>query len=75
MLKKYTSDLSYIFPYAKIPPDVTYEEQPAEIMARKFRMFHNKETSMAKALWERHSEEEATWELELEMYERYHHLF
>ena len=77
MLKKYTPDASHILPYAKIPlqADVTYEEQPVEILVREVRMFQRKETLMVKVLWERHSEEEATWELESEMYEKYPHLF
>ena len=77
MLKKYTSNPSHILPYVEIPlqADVTYEEQPMEILAREVRMFHHKETPMVKVLWERHSEEEATWELESEMYEKYPHLF
>ena len=64
-------------PYAEIPlkPYVTYEEQLVEILAREVRMFHHKETPMVKVLWERHSEEEATWESEWEMYETYPHMF
>ena len=52
MLKNYTPDPSRILPYADIPlqPDVTYEEQHAEILARKVCMFHNKKTSMVKVL-------------------------
>ena len=77
MLKKNTTDLSHVLPYAEIPlqVDVTYEEQLVKILAREVRMFHHRETSMVKVLWERHSEEEATWELESEMYEKYPHLF
>ena len=54
---------------------MTYEEQPAKILAREVLMFHNKETPMVKVHWERHTEEDATWELESEMYEKYPHLF
>ena len=54
---------------------MTYEEQPAEILAREVRLFHNKEASKVKVRWERHTKEEATRELELEMYEKYPHLF
>ena len=38
-------------------------------------MFYNKETPMVNVLSESHSEEEATWKLESEMYEKYPHLF
>ena len=73
MLQKYTLDRSHFLPYAEIPlqPDVTYEVQSTEILAREVRMFHNKETSMVKALWERHNEEGATYELESGMYKKY----
>ena len=52
-----------------------YKEQPIEILAREVYLFHDKETPMVKVRWEKHSEEEATWELESEMYEKYIHLF
>ena len=77
MLKKYTRDSSHMLPYAEIPlqATVTYEERPAEILAQKIYMSHNKETPMVKVHWKKHSVEEATWELELDMYEKYPHLF
>ena len=76
MLKKYTPDPSHILPYAEIPlqADVTYEEQPVEIVAREVCIFYHKETPLVNVLWERHSEE-VTWELESEMYEKYPHIF
>ena len=50
MLKKYTRDLSHMLPYVEIllQPDVTYKEQPTEILAREVHVFHNKETLMVK---------------------------
>ena len=77
MLKKYTCGPSHILPYADIPlqVDITYEEQPTEILARKVRLFSHKETPMVKVRWEKHIVEEATWELESEMYEKYSYLF
>ena len=49
-------------PYAEIPlqTDMTYEKKPTEILAKKLSMVHNKETSLVKVHWEKHSEEEAT---------------
>ena len=57
MLKKYTRDPSHVLPYVEIPlqPDVTYKEQPAKILAREVRLFHNKEAPMVKVLNERHA--------------------
>ena len=77
MLKKYTPDPSHTLPYAEIPlqPGVTYEEQPAEVLAREVSLFHNKATLVVKVCWERHIAEEATWVLESEMYDNYSHLF
>ena len=77
MLKKYTSDPSHVFPCTEISlqPDVTYKEQPTEILAREVCMFHNKETLMVKVRQERQSEEEATQALQSEMYEKSSYLF
>ena len=77
MRKKYTIDPSHILPYAEISlqPDVTYKEQPVEILAREVHMFHHKKTPMVKVLWERHSKEDDTWELESKMYKKYPYLF
>ena len=77
MLKKDTRDSPLVLPYTEIPlqPDMTYEEQPTEILAKEVRLFHSKKTPMVKVCWERHTEEEATWELESEMYNKYPYLF
>ena len=77
MLKKYTSDHSHVLPYTNIvlQADITYDEQLAEILGREVRLFNHKETPMVKVHWEKHNEEEATLELESEMYEKYPYLF
>ena len=77
MLKKYTPDPSHVLPYAKIPlqSNMTYEESPAKILSREIRLFNHKETPMPKVRWEKHTNEEATWELESEMYDKYPYLF
>ena len=54
---------------------MTCAEQPVEILAKEVHMFYNKETLMIKVHSKRHSEQEATWELESEMHEKYPHLF
>ena len=61
MLKKYTSDPSHVLPYIDIPlqADITYEEQPTEILDREIRLFNHKETPRVKVCWEKHNEEEA----------------
>ena len=77
MLKKYTCDPSHVLPYAQNPlqPDVTYEKQSTKILAREVHLFHNNEASIVKVSWNRHIKDEATWELESKMYEKYPHLF
>ena len=58
MLKKYTHNPSHVLPYLEIPfqADITYEEHPLEIFARKVYLFQNKETPMVKVHWEKHTE-------------------
>ncbi|XP_062100853.1 uncharacterized protein LOC133806780 [Humulus lupulus] len=77
ILRKYTPDPSHIIEYEAIPlqEDVTYEEQPIRIMARELKVLRNRELPVLKVLWWNHREDEATWELELEMFEKYPHLF
>ncbi|XP_074306292.1 uncharacterized protein LOC141641532 [Silene latifolia] len=54
---------------------LTYEEVPKEILDRKVRKTRNGETVLLKVLWSNHNMEEATWEPEEAMRERYPHLF
>ena len=77
MLKKYTSDPSHVLLYTDIPlqANITYEEQLVEILDKEIGLFNHKETPMVKVRWEKHNEEEATWELESETYEKYPYLF
>ena len=77
ILKKYTPDLPHILPYVEIPlqPYVTYKLQPIKVLAKEICMLHNKETHIVKVRWEKHSEENAIWELESNMYKSYPHLF
>ncbi|XP_062114251.1 uncharacterized protein LOC133825305 [Humulus lupulus] len=77
MLRKYTPDPSHIIEYEAIPlqEDVTCEEQPIRILARELKVLRNREIPVVKVLWRSHREDGATWELEFELYEKYHHLF
>ncbi|XP_062118839.1 uncharacterized protein LOC133832520 [Humulus lupulus] len=77
MLRKYTPDPSHIIEYEAIPlqEKVTYEEQPIRILVRELKVIRNREIPVVKVLWRNHREDEATWELELETYEKYPHLF
>ncbi|XP_062100504.1 uncharacterized protein LOC133806418 [Humulus lupulus] len=77
MLRKYTPDPSHIIEYEAIllQEDMTYEEQPIRIMARELKVLRNKEIPVVKVFRQNHMEDEAAWELESQMYEKYPHLF
>ncbi|XP_062100939.1 uncharacterized protein LOC133806873 [Humulus lupulus] len=77
MLRKYTPNPSHIIEYEAIPlqEDVTCEEQPNRILARELKVLRNREILVVKVLWRNHREDGATWELELELYEKYPHMF
>ncbi|KAL5537390.1 hypothetical protein UlMin_045543 [Ulmus minor] len=60
-----------------LPPelDLTYQEQPVQILDRKDKALRNKVIPLVKVLWRNHKVEEATWEREDEMRAKYPHLF
>ena len=76
-LRKYLNDPSHVIEPEAIQLDtaLTYEEIPIEILDRKVRKTRRTETMIVKVLWTNHSREEATWEAEDAMRERYPHLF
>jgi hypothetical protein len=45
----------------EIEPDLTYVEQPIQILDTKERVTRRKTVKMYKILWDHHTEEEATW--------------
>jgi hypothetical protein len=51
-------------PTIEIEPDLSYTEQPIQILDTKERVTRNKKIKMYKILWDHHTEEEATWETE-----------
>ena len=55
----------------ELEEDLSYEEQPVEILDRKEKMLRNKTIGLAKVLWRNHRVEEATWEREDDIRERY----
>jgi hypothetical protein len=48
----------------EIEPDLSYIEQPIQILDTKERVTRRKKIKMYKILWDHHTEEEATWETE-----------
>ncbi|WOG96005.1 hypothetical protein DCAR_0415335 [Daucus carota subsp. sativus] len=77
MLRKYNADASHVIEYEplEIQPDLSYVEQPVEILDRKEKALRNKIVPLVKVLWRNPRVEEATWELESEMLNKYPHLF
>nr|XP_027127756.1 uncharacterized protein LOC113743869 [Coffea arabica] len=77
LLRKYYPDPSHVLPLEGIEVDetLTYEEGPVRILEREMKELRNKEIPLVKILWKNHGLEEATWELEEEMQNKYPDLF
>ncbi|XP_030502605.2 uncharacterized protein LOC115717770 [Cannabis sativa] len=69
MLRKYVSDLMHILSYEalELQPDLSYDEQPVQILDRKEKVLRRKTIALVKLLWQNSKVEEATWELESNM--------
>ena len=55
--------------------DLSYEEQPVQILGREEKELRNKTISLVKVLWRNHLVKEVTWEREDQMQSQYPHLF
>ncbi|KAH9722972.1 Endonuclease [Citrus sinensis] len=77
VLRKYIADPSHVLDYQpiQITEDMSYEEQPIEIVDRNEQVLRNRVIPLVKVRWMNHSIEEATWEREAEMLEKYPQLF
>ncbi|XP_052882210.1 uncharacterized protein LOC128290552 [Gossypium arboreum] len=77
MLRCYRSDLTHIVPVEEIEvrPDLTFEEEPIQILDRDVKILRRKSISLVKVLWSNHSSEEAMWEPEDAMHQHYLYLF
>ncbi|KAL4017147.1 hypothetical protein IC575_024822 [Cucumis melo] len=73
MLRKYVPDPSHVVDYEplEIDENLSYTEQPVEVLAREVKTLRNKEIPLVKVLWQNHRMEEATWEREDDMRSRY----
>ena len=58
-----------------VRPDMSYDQQPVEILDRKQKQLRNKTVSLVRVLWRHDSPGESTWEREEDMRERYPSLF
>ncbi|TYK08309.1 putative gag-pol polyprotein [Cucumis melo var. makuwa] len=77
MLRKYVTDLTHIvdFEPLQINENLSFEEQPVEILAREVNMLRNRGIALVKVLWRNHGVKEATWEREDDMIAQYPELF
>ncbi|XP_016704089.1 uncharacterized protein [Gossypium hirsutum] len=66
MLMRYRSNPSHVVAVEEIEvrPDLTFEEEPIQIIGRDVNVLRRKSVSLAKVLWSNHKAEEATWEPE-----------
>ncbi|XP_074300086.1 uncharacterized protein LOC141631296 [Silene latifolia] len=76
-LRKYVSDPAHVLEleHVEIDEQFYYVEVPKEILDRKVRKTRNGETALVKVLWSNHKVEEATWEAEAVMRDKYPSVF
>ncbi|KAL0537056.1 hypothetical protein IC582_026024 [Cucumis melo] len=77
MLRRYVADPTHVvdFEPQQISENLSYEEQPVEILTREVKKLRSLEISLVKVLWRNHGVEEATWEREEDMMAQYPELF
>ncbi|GAV66430.1 Chromo domain-containing protein [Cephalotus follicularis] len=77
MLRRYVLDPSHVLDHDTVPvqDDLSYEELPVRILDRKMQILRNRTISMVKVQWQFHRPDEATWEREEDIRERFPHLF
>ncbi|XP_016673253.1 uncharacterized protein [Gossypium hirsutum] len=64
MLRYYRFDPTHIVPVEEIEirPDLTFEEEPVQILDREVKVLRKKSIPLVKVLWCNHNLEEAAWE-------------
>ena len=77
MLHKYIPDPSHVLieQPGEIQENLTYKEEPMQILDRREQVLRNKTIPLVKVLWRSHTVEEATWEHEAQMRRQYPQLF
>ena len=77
MLQRYRSYPSHVVSTETIElrPNLTYEEESVEILAREVKELWNKKIPPVKVLWRNHMTKEATWESAETMRQQYPQLF
>ena len=77
MLRRYIPDPSHVLrdQPVELREDLTYEEIPIQLLDQREQVLRNKTIPLVKVLWRNQVMEEATWEHELQMRQKYPHLF
>ncbi|CAI0405052.1 unnamed protein product [Linum tenue] len=77
MLRRYRSNPSHVLEpdEIEVQKDLSYVEEPKEIVDRKVKQLRNRSIPMVKVIWKSHTGEEATWETEESMRAQYPYLF
>ena len=77
MLIRYHGDGNYIIRWDSVLLDenLSYEEEPVAILDREIRKLSSREIASIKVPWKNRLVEEATWEKEADIQERYPHMF
>ena len=77
MLRRYISDPSHVVSLETIElrPDLTYEEEPVEILAQEVKELRKKRIPLVRVLWRNHKIEKAMWESKEVMLQQYRQLF
>ena len=76
-LKKYHPDPTHIINHEgmQLQENLSFTVEPKRIIDEQVKQLRNKSIPMIKVVWEGQTEEEATWETEQDMKERYPNLF
>ena len=77
MLKRYHGDGNYIIRWDSVFLDenLSYEEESVAILDREVRKLRSMEIASINVQWKNRPVEESTWEKEVDMRERYPHMF
>ncbi|KAK9024148.1 hypothetical protein V6N11_004325 [Hibiscus sabdariffa] len=77
MLRQYRPDPSHVIQVQEVElrPDLSYDEEPVQILDQDERILRNRRIPMVKVQWSNRSPSEATWETEESMREQFPHLF
>ena len=77
MLRKYIPDPSHVLrdQPVQLKENLTYKEQPMQIVDHREQILRNKVIPLVKVLWGNHDREAATWEPEAQMRRQYPQLF